>query len=119
MPKEEKRSSHFKGGLLAGALFGLAAGIYMSSKQGKQMAKKLKTQAADIQKRIEKEVKGKSKVTEETYKEAIDTVLAYYIKSRKIAKTEIPELRRYLLSKWKDVQGELKEVHASKKSKKK
>jgi len=102
--------SHFKGGLIAGALFGLAAGIFMTSKQGKQMAQQLKSRAGEIQMRIDKEFKKHKKLTESSYKEAIDTVLAYYLKTKQIAKEEIPSLRRYLLTKWKDVQREYKIV---------
>ena len=104
------KKSHFKGGLLTGALFGIAAGIFMSSKQGKEMAKQLKKQATEVQDRIETELKSKKTITEKTYKESIDTVLAYYIKSKAIAKEEVPALRRYLLGKWKEVKKELANV---------
>lgn len=100
----------FKGGLITGALFGIAAGIYMSSKQGKAMAKQLRKDAMEVQKRIMSEFKKKKDISESTYDETIDTVLAYYVKSKKIASREVPALRRYLTSKWRDVRDELKAV---------
>ncbi len=108
MATPHKTKSHFKGGLLAGAIFGIAAGIFMSSKQGKQLAKQLRSQTTEIQKRLMKELSKSRKVSEETYADAIDRVLTYYTKSRKIAAREAPELRRYLLAKWREVQRELK-----------
>ena len=108
MPTSHKTKSHFKGGLLAGAIFGIAAGIFMSSKQGKQLAKQLRSQTTDIQKRLMKELNKTRHVSEETYSDAIDRVLSYYTKSRKIASKEVPELRRYLLAKWREIQRELK-----------
>jgi uncharacterized protein YktB (UPF0637 family) len=108
--KEKKKKSHFGKGLLAGALFGLAAGIFMSSKEGKDMANKLQKRSKEIETKLRNEFKKNKVLTEDAYKESIDTVLAYYLKSRKIAKSEIPALRRYLLSKWKLVKSEMKSV---------
>ena len=104
----KKRSSHLKAGLVAGALFGVAAGIFMSSKQGKKLAKDLKAQTSKIEARLRKELSSAKKLTEGNYEEAIDNVLAYYAKSRQIAKTEVPALRRYLVGRWGEVQKELK-----------
>lgn len=99
--------SHFKSGLLAGAVFGLAAGIFMNSKRGKELAAELRSHTKEIQTRLNKELKKAKKVTEASYGDAIENVLAYYTKSRKIAAREVPELRRYLLAKWNDVKKEL------------
>ena len=109
-PKVKKKKSHFGKGLLAGAIFGLAAGIFMSSKEGKDMANKLQKRSSEIETKLRSEFAKKKTLTEDTYKDSIDTVLAYYLKSRKIAKSEIPALRRYLLSKWKLVKAEMKDV---------
>ena len=113
-----KKNGHFGKGLLAGALFGIAAGIYMSSKEGKQMAQKLQKESKMIEGKLRDELKKKSSVSQEAYAEATDTVLAYYLKSKKIAKSEIPALKAYLHSKWKLVQSEMKDVSAEQKGKK-
>ncbi|MEN9558527.1 MAG: hypothetical protein RL141_896, partial [Candidatus Parcubacteria bacterium] len=47
-------------------------------------------------------------VSEKTYTDAVDTVLDYYTKSRHLAKTEVPGLRRYLQGRWTEVRKELK-----------
>ena len=104
---QPRKKSHFKAGVLAGAMFGIAAGIFMSSKQGKQLAKQLRSQTADIQARLQKELKKTRKVTEATYADAIDNVLGYYVRARKIASKEVPELRRYLMAKWAQVKKEV------------
>jgi gas vesicle protein len=102
--------SKFGKGLMAGALFGIAAGIYMASKEGKQLTDKLKKSSTEIEKRIRAELKKQKGMTQQAYNQSIDTVLAYYLKSKKIAKTELPELRKYLLAKWEFVKEELEDV---------
>lgn len=100
---------------MAGALFGVAAGIFMSSKKGKQLAKDLKKHTHDIEGRLRQELEKAKKVGEREYEDAIDTVLAYYTKSRSIAKSEVPALRRYLVGRWSEVQKELKPSAVAKK----
>lgn len=107
----KKKKGHFGKGLIAGAIFGIAAGIFMSSQDGKKMAKKLEVQAKGIEKKLRGEFKKKKDLTEGAYNEAIDSVLAYYLKSKKIAKTELPGLKHYLKDKWTLVKSELGEVH--------
>mgnify|MGYP001591215300 CR=1 FL=1 len=107
-PQPKKKKSHFKAGLLAGAVFGLAAGIFMSSKEGKKLAKNLQTKTKEIQKRLTKEMKKAAHLSEDTYEDAIDRVLAYYTKSRQIASKEAPALKRYLMGKWHMIQKEIK-----------
>jgi len=117
-PKDKKKKSRFGKGLMAGALFGIAAGIFMSSKEGKRMADKLQKQAKEIESRLRNEFKKKKELSEQTYAESIDSVLAYYMKSRKIAKSEIPALRNYLMGKWKLIKMEMKDVPKKKPVKK-
>lgn len=114
MSKDKKKKSHLGKGLLVGALFGVAAGIFMSSKEGKEMAQKLQKRSKEIEGKLKSEFKKKKELTEATYKESIDTVLAYYTKSKKIAKSEIPALRKYLIGKWKMIKEEMASVEAPK-----
>lgn len=116
---EKKKKGHFGKGLIAGAIFGIAAGIFMSSREGKSMAKKLELRAKEIEKKLRVELTKKKELTESTYGEAIDSILAYYSKSKKIAKTEIPDLKRYLESKWEFVRDEMKSVRAERVTKSK
>jgi|SRR3989338_338260 len=105
---QPQKKSHFKAGVLAGAIFGIAAGIFMNSKQGKALAKQLESQAKEIQGRLQKELKKAKHLSEDSYADAIENILAYYAKSKKIAVKEIPALRKHLLSKWDLVKRELK-----------
>jgi gas vesicle protein len=109
--------SKFGKGLMAGALFGIAAGIYMASKEGKQLTDKLKKRSNEIEKRIRGEFKKQKGMTQKAYNDSINTVLAYYLKSKKIAKTELPDLRKYLLAKWELVKDELADVPAEQQAK--
>jgi hypothetical protein len=113
--KNEKKHHHGKAALLAGAIFGLAAGIFMSSREGKRMASRLQTRAKEIEGRLRKEFQSRKTATQSAYAESIDQVLAYYLKSKDIAKSEIPQLRSYLLGKWSHVKDEMASVSASNK----
>lgn len=105
--EKPKKKGHFGKGLIAGAIFGIAAGIFMSSRDGKKMAKNLEAQAKGIEAKLRGEFKKKTDLTKSAYDESIDSVLAYYLKSKKIAKTELPALKRYLEDKWSLVKDEL------------
>lgn len=107
---EKKKKGHFGKGLIAGAIFGIAAGIFMSSREGKKMAKDLEVKARGIETKLRGEFKKKKDLTQGAYEESIDSVLAYYMKSKKIAKTELPALKRYLSDKWELVKDELGSV---------
>jgi hypothetical protein len=110
--KIAKKKGHFGKGLIAGAIFGIAAGIFMSSREGKMMAKKLESRAKEIEKKLRVDLMKKKDLTQDAYGETIDSILAYYSKSKKIAKTEVPDLKRYLEDKWDLVRGELETVRA-------
>ncbi|MCW1892101.1 MAG: YtxH domain-containing protein [Candidatus Uhrbacteria bacterium] len=107
-----KKKGHFGKGLLAGAIFGIAAGIFLTSKEGKQVTKRIETRAKDIEKKLRTEFKKKKELTEEAYDESVDRVLAYYLKSKQIAKTELPSLKKILRDKWVSVRSELESVEA-------
>jgi hypothetical protein len=115
--KESKKKSRFGKGLMAGALFGIAAGIFMSSKEGKQIAAKVRRHAAEIEARLKREFKKKKVLGRKAYEDSIDEVLAYYARSKKIAKSEIPDLRRYLIGKWDLIKDEMADVHEQRKAK--
>lgn len=111
----KKKKGHFGKGLLAGAIFGIAAGIFLTSKEGKRVTKHIETRAREIEKKLRMEFKKKKEVTEATYDEAVDRVLAYYLKTKQIAKTELPSLKKILRDKWMSVRSELQDVEAPKK----
>jgi hypothetical protein len=117
MPHDKKPHKHTGSTLLAGAIFGLAAGIFMSSREGKRMADRLQSRAKEIESRLRREFDKRKTATESAYAESIDSVLAYYLKSKEIAKSEIPQLRTYLLGKWGHVKEEMASVSKAPKKK--
>ncbi len=107
----KKKKGHFGKGLLAGAIFGIAAGIFLTSKEGKQVTKRIESRAREIEKKLRMEFKKKKELTETAYDDSVDRVLAYYLKTKQIAKTELPDLKKILRNKWSVVRAELEDVH--------
>jgi len=104
----EKKSSHLGAGLAAGAALGLALGLFLQSKQGKQLRKDAQKKAMAMQKQVMKQLAKGGALTKEKYEEVVDKAVAYYAKTKEIAKTEVPEVRKFLLAQWKEVKSHLK-----------
>lgn len=104
------KKSHLGLGMLVGAAIGVAAASFLKSKEGQNFTKDLKKKTAALQSKINKELKKAGNMTEAKYKNLVDTVVAYYAKSKEIAKTEIPEVTQNLMSTWKTIEKELKSV---------
>ncbi|MDP3793355.1 MAG: YtxH domain-containing protein [Candidatus Uhrbacteria bacterium] len=103
-------SSHLRAGLVAGAILGLAAGLFLQSRQGKKLTKDAQKKAVQLQAQVMKKLKGIENMSKAKYTEIVDHVLAYYTKTREIAKTEVPQVRSYLLARWKEIEREFKQV---------
>ncbi len=110
MPDTKKSSSHLGAGLLIGSMIGVAAGLFVQSKQGKTMVKDAKRRAKFMESKILKDLKSTKKLSKAKYAEMVDRMTDYYVKSKDIAKKDAPEIRDYLLSKWKDIEKELKKA---------
>jgi gas vesicle protein len=108
MPTESKRSSHLGAGLAAGAILGLAAGLFMQSRKGKQLTKGAQKKALALQKQVMKKLDNVTEMTKEKYADVVEQVLKYYVKTKELAKTEIPQTRKFLMARWKEIAGELK-----------
>lgn len=104
----DKKSSHLGAGLLAGAILGVAAGLFLQSKKGKDMTKDLMKRAEKLRAKLLKELAQVTDLTREKYEEVVDTVVEYYVKSKEIAKTEIPEIRKFLLMQWSQIEKTMK-----------
>ena len=96
--------------MIIGAVIGLASASFLQSKKGKTLAKDLKVRTAALQKKVLTELRKGEEMSQSKYKEIVDSVVAYYAASKDIAKTEVPEVKKHLLSTWKTVQKELKAV---------
>lgn len=106
---EKKRSSHLRAGLIAGAIIGLASGLFLQSRKGKQLTSTAQKKAMILQKQVMKKLKSSSTMSKASYEDIVDTVLAYYKKSKEIAAKEVPQVRAFLMSQWKEVQKAIKE----------
>jgi gas vesicle protein len=105
-----KKSSHLGVGLLIGAAIGVASAVFLQSKKGKTFTKDLQRKVMALQKKVNAELKKQGTMNKEKYEQLVDTVVAYYVKTKDIAKTEIPEVKKSLLASWKTIQQQLKSV---------
>ena len=107
---DKKKSSHFGAGMLIGAAIGVAAAAYLKSKEGKAMKKDVAKKIAALQKKVNAELQKRGVMNKEKYEDLVDTIVAYYVKSKDIAKSEAPEVRKNLLASWNRIKAELKAV---------
>ena len=107
---DKKRSSHFGAGLLAGALIGIGAALLAQTPKGKKMTKDMVKKASAIQSKMLKELKQGEKLTKAKYEEMVDKMTAYYLKSKDIAKAEVPEIKKFLMKSWAQVEKQIKSV---------
>ena len=103
-------SSHLKAGLAAGAVLGLAAGLFLQSRKGKQLTKQAQKKAVQLQAQVMKKLKNIDMLDQKKYQEVVDHVLGYYLKTKEMAKVEIPEARKFLLGRWSEIQKQFKKV---------
>jgi gas vesicle protein len=108
---EEKGSSHLGAGLLVGAVIGVATATFLQSKKGKALTADVQKKTIALQKKVMSEIKNAGELTKESYQELVDKVVAYYVTTKDIAKTEIPEVTKLLRAHWKSVEKELKNVN--------
>ena len=104
----KKQSSHLGAGLAAGAIIGLAAGLFLQSRKGKELTKDARKKAVVLQKQVMKRLEKAGEMTKEVYEEIVDDVVTYYGKSKDLAAKEIPEVRAFLMGKWKEVEKAMK-----------
>ena len=76
--------------------------------KGKELAKDAQKQAVILQGQVMKKLKAGQDLTKDKYEEVVDHVLGYYTKSKQLANKEVPEARKFLMSRWKEIEAELK-----------
>ncbi len=96
------------GGLAAGAAIGMALGLFLQSRKGKELTKDAMKKAATLQKQVVKKLMSAEKITKEKYEEVVDQALKYYEKSKELAAKEIPAVRKQLMGEWKKIEKHLK-----------
>lgn len=107
---EESSSSHVGVGLAAGAILGLAAGLFLQSRKGKELTRDAQKKASQLQAKVMKKLHQAEHLTKEKYTDVVEDVLAYYGKSKDLAQKELPQVRAFLMGKWKSIESELKKV---------
>lgn len=106
-PVKKPSSSHLGVGLAVGAAIGLASGLFLQSRQGKQLTKDAQKKALQLQKKVMTKLRDVEKLTKEKYEELVEEVLSYYTKTKEIAAKELPDVRKYLLARWKTIEAEI------------
>lgn len=93
-----------------GMAMGIAAGLFLQSKQGKALTKDAQKKALELQKQVMKRLGSVHDLTKERYADVVEDVLAYYAKGKHIAKEEAPAVRAYLLGRWATISKHLKDI---------
>lgn len=108
MPEAKKSSSHIGAGLAAGAVLGLAAGLFLQSRKGKELTRDSMKKAKLLQKQVQKKLKTAEDLTKDKYEDIVDYVVGYYSKSKEIAAKEMPVVKKFLMDQWKTIESEIK-----------
>jgi len=87
-------------GALAGAVLGVAAGLFITSKKGKEIQKDIKQHTADFYKSIAPKVKKIKSMTEEEFKAFMGEAALKYGKAKKLSEKEIKDLTKEVKSGW-------------------
>lgn len=104
----EKKTSHLGLGLMVGTIIGVAAGLFVQSKKGKELLKDAEKKAAVLQAKLMKELKNAENLTKDKYEEIVDKVTNYYVKTKDVTKKEVPEIKKLMMKKWSAIEKQLK-----------
>ncbi|MBI5654689.1 YtxH domain-containing protein [Candidatus Uhrbacteria bacterium] len=104
----EKKSSHLGLGLAIGTIIGVATGLFVQSKKGKELMKDVEKKAAALQTKLMKELKNAEDLSKDKYEDMVDKVTDYYVKTKDVTKKEVPEVKKYLMKKWSAIERQLK-----------
>lgn len=110
MPEAKKSSSHVGIGMIIGAAVGVATGLFLQSKKGKELMKDASKKATKLQAKLMKELKNVEGLTKEKYEAVVDKVTDYYIDTKEIAKKEAPQVKAILMKKWAEINKQLKSM---------
>lgn len=108
--KKKSKNGLLAAGLVAGAALGVATAYYLNTPKGKKMLHDAEKKALEMQKKLMKELDKTKNLTKERYEEIVEKLLAYYAKTKDLNAKEAPEIKAYLMDKWKTIQKEYKSV---------
>jgi len=66
--------------------------------------------AKALQAKLMKELQNVQELTKEKYETVVDKTVDYYLKSKEIVQKDVPEIRKMLLKKWKEVEKQIAEL---------
>lgn len=90
-------------GALAGAVLGVAAGMFINSTKGKEIQKDIKHKTAEFYKSVAPKVKKMKQMTEVEFKAFMKEAVAKYGKAKKMTEVEINELIKETQQGWKHI----------------
>ncbi len=88
-------------GAVAGIALGVAAGIFLSSKKGKEPRNNIEDITADFYKYVSFNVKKVGKMGEKEYKEFMKNAAVQYVKLKKIPEDAAKQLIKNVQQSWK------------------
>lgn len=110
MADTSKKTSHIGIGMLIGAAIGVASATFLQSKKGKELTKDLQKKTAALQKKVASEIGKLDELTKERYGEIVEKIVDYYVKTKEVARSEVPVVKKMLLANWKGIERCLKSL---------
>ena|SRR3989338_9067325 len=107
MKKQDEKSNKFLSGALIGAALGVAAGIFATSKKGKEISKEAKVKIAEFYKFIAPQIKKAKEMGEEEYKKFINKALISYNKNKNLSTEQVKSLAKEAHASWKHLKKHL------------
>jgi gas vesicle protein len=101
---------------IAGIASGLAAGLLLRSEKGQEITEQASKDAVRLQKQLTQKIKTFQSLTRERYEEIVDELIERYADAKKMARTELKELKSYLMDQWDELKNQWSEEseHAAK-----
>jgi len=91
----------FLQGAVIGAILGAAAGMFINSEKGKEVAENAKDMMADFYKSVAPKIKKLKKVSEKEYKEFMKIAAEKYSKAKALSEEKAKELIDETQKSWK------------------
>ncbi len=103
----ENKNNKFLEGAVIGAILGVAAGIFLTSKKGKELTENVKDMAADFYKKIAPKLKSLGRIGEKEYKEFMKEAAENYAKAKDLSSEKAQQLVEETQKTWKQFQDNL------------
>ena len=111
MNKKQKKVAVKVGVGVAALAAAAAAGTYFfGGKRGAKNRARVAKWADSAKKDVVKKLKGMGKVTQKSYSQAVDAVLAQYKKAKKVSPAELLALASELKGQWNNITAEVSSV---------